>query len=215
MGQSGLTVGTPYQITDIDMGELCYSVADENGECVNLAGGGFSLLRKISGKTLYVGRVLENAFYVKEEPEGEELPISSYNGSVPTTPIAVFTEKRNVVAEWCTPVFDLGTAEYAKSLRRMTVVMSPASGGRVRFGYETRNVSRLFHAKGIGGFSFENLSFEDFTFDTGFTGSYTVLCNERNFNYIMFRFLSDSDCNCAVEAFTVTYVVTIKNRGVR
>ena len=59
------------------------------------------------------------------------------------------------------------------------------------------------------------ISFENFTFATGFASSYTVKCNERNFNFIIFRFVSDDEYNCAINSFTILFKVNKSNRGVR
>ena len=126
-----------------------------------------------------------------------------------------FTHRKNVVARWCTPVLDLGTNTYAKTLLSMTVSTDASTNGKLSIGYETRTVSRLISAKGVHSFSFEDLSFEDFTFEGAFASSYTRRVNARNFNYIMFRFLSDNDCDCAVNSFTARYKINKANKGVR
>ena len=76
-------------------------------------------------------------------------------------------------------------------------------------------VNKLINAKGINVFSFDNFSFENFSFDTGFANSYSVKANERNFNFIMFRFVSDNDSNCVVNTFTIIYKINKANKGVK
>jgi len=73
----------------------------------------------------------------------------------------------------------------------------------------------LYDKRGGDRFSFEDFSFNAFSFDTGFANSYSVRCNERNFNYILFRFLSDDDGDCAVSDFSVVYKINRENKGVR
>ena len=59
-----------------------------------------------------------------------------------------------------------------------------------------------------------NFSFENFSFETGFANSYSVKCKERNFNFIIFRFVSDNDSDCIVNTFTVLYKINKSNKGV-
>ena len=103
---------------------------------------------------------------------------------------------------------------YSKTLLGMAITSEAVKNGKLSFGYCTRNKNKLVEAKGINRFSFTDLSFENFSFDTGFTNSYSVRCNERNFNYIGFRFLSDSDTDCVLNAFSFMYKVNRLNKGV-
>ena len=145
----------------------------------------------------------------------DPLVLATYNGITHDVIQAQITHKENVVAEWYTPTLDLGTNADSKTLLEMTICTEPEINGRVSFGYNTRYSSRLQAAKGINVFSFDDLSFENFTFATGFASSYTVKCNERNFNFIIFRFVSDDEYNCAINSFTILFKVNKSNRGVR
>lgn len=137
-----------------------------------------------------------------------------FSGNDLTGISARLVNEKNVVAEWCTPVFDLGTNEASKSLLKLTLLTEPGINGKLKFGYETRNVNKLIAARGITPFSFDNLSFENFSFETGFANSYSVKCNQRNFNFIMFRFFSDSDSDCCVNSLTAIYKINKSNIGV-
>ena len=97
----------------------------------------------------------------------------------------------------------------------MAITTEPEVNGQITFGYETREVARLVEAKGIHVFSFDNLSFDNFTFDTGFATSYTRLIKERNFNYILFRFISDNEYDAAVNGFSIVYNIHKNNKGVQ
>ena len=134
---------------------------------------------------------------------------------MPTNPIAEFWRERNVVARWQTPVFDLGSNEVSKTLLKLTISAESGNGGKLTFGYETRKTVRELVAQGLHKFSFEDLDFSSFSFDTGFANSYSVKVKERNFNYITFRFVSDSDRDCSINNFTVTYKINQRNLGVR
>lgn len=221
VGSSGLTQNTKYYICNIDRGELTYQLRDKSGNVISLASGGFSLHEKISQKTLYVrdcddtGKIFRLAAY----EGGPALTLSYYLSSAPSSPLAIVTDAQNVVAEWCTPALDFGTNMHVKTLLRMTIAAEPVPHGKVVFGYETRTASRMMarmvDAQSVGGFSLEDFSFEDFSFNTDFAGSYTVRCNERNFNYIMFHIKSDSATDCAVSGLSVLYKINRSNKGVK
>lgn len=215
VGDSGLSINTKYYVREIDAGECTYSLEDRSGNEIALTSGGFRLYRSISNTELYITNITEDSFQVKSYKAAGELILASYNGVVPTTPLATFAHIQNVVAEFYTPVFDLGTNESSKTLLKMTISTEPEVNGKLSFGYETRNVNKLINAKGINVFSFDNFSFENFSFDTGFANSYSVRSNERNFNFIIFRFVSDNDSNCIVNSFTIIYKINKANKGVK
>ena len=216
VGDSGLAINEKYFIRDVDNGECSYRLEDENGDLVEIAEGGFNLYISISNIELYLTNVTENSFQLREYKAGDILVLAKYNNSLPTSPLlANFTHKKNVVAEWFTPIFDLGTNESSKTLLKMVISTEPEINGKLSFGYETRSVNKLINAKGINVFSFDNFSFENFSFDTGFANSYSVNCNERNFNFIIFRFVSDNDSNCIVNTFTIIYKINKANKGVQ
>ena len=215
VGGSGLSINTKYYVREIDSGECTYTLETAEGDLVTLSEGGFNLYKSISNRELFLTNVTENSFQVKDYKAGETLILASYNGSTPLSPLADFVHRENVVAEWYTPIFDLGTNESSKTLLKMTISTEPEVNGKLSFGYETRNVNKLINAKGINVFSFDNFSFENFSFDTGFANSYSVKANERNFNFIMFRFVSDNDSNCVVNTFTIIYKINKANKGVK
>ena len=214
MYADGLASDGPYTVTDVDFGEGTYSLTGEDGGLVMQTDVPFSLYRSLSGDKLFIEKK-SGAIFLKEAKEGKRLCLSSYKGTTPTSIIATVKKSVPVAAEWVTPVFDLGTNLYSKTLLKMTAATAPETRGKLSFGYETRNAQRFLGMKGKDLFSFENFSFNAFSFDTGFANSYSVRCNERNFNYILFRFLSDDDGDCAVSDFSVVYKINRENKGVR
>lgn len=221
VGESGLAANTKYKVCNVDNGTCSFALEDLSGNAVVLSGGGFNIYKSISGRELFICNVTSDSFQLKDYIGGSVLVISRYNDTLPTNAIAKFTHARNVVAEWFTPIFDLGTNESSKTLLKMTISTGSEINGRLSFGYETRNVVKLinkreiFDAQGINVFSFDTLSFENFSFDAGFANSYSVKCNERNFNFIIFRFISDNNYNCIVNTFTIVYKINKSNIGVR
>ncbi len=215
IGDSGLSVNTKYVISDIDLGSCVFKLLNESGTSILINDGGFSLHKNISNITLYLHNTTANSFQLKENLESEVVNLSIYNDNTPTSLIARFSHSENVVAEWYTPILDLGTNVSSKTLLKMTISTEPEVNGKLAFGYETKNVNKLINAKGINLFSLENFSFENFSFDTGFANSYSVKCNERNFNFIVFRFVSNNDSNCIINNFTIIYKINKENKGVR
>lgn len=211
---SGLSLNTKYLFHEIDKGACCFGLIDDEGNEVEITGEDFRLCKYISKKTLYLSNITESTFQLKEYRTGEVLTLTNYNGSIPTSVMAKVTHRENVVAEWYTPIFDLGTNESSKTLLKLTVSTNPEVNGKLSFGYETRSVNKLINAKGINVFSFDNFSFENFSFETGFANSYSVKCKERNFNFIIFRFVSDNDSDCIVNTFTAIYKINKSNKGV-
>ena len=120
-----------------------------------------------------------------------------------------------VVAEWFTPMLDLGTMSESKTLCSMSI---SANKGMLRFGYRTlKNTEVSFFSRdvqGLGAFSFDDFSFDKFSFGNGFASSYTVRCRARKFGYIQFGFVSEEDAACEILDFSADYKVNSKNRGV-
>ena len=213
IGIGNLIVNQKYYIAEVDRGDCSFILTDAAGAEVTL-NGNFRLCNPLSDKDLYITDISDTEFRLKENKSADVLILTSYNGSTPTEIEAKISHKKNVVAKWYTPVFDLGTNESSKTLLKMTISTEAEVNGKLSFGYETRNADKFINAKGINVFSFDNFSFENFSFDTGFANSYSVKVNERNFNFIIFRFISDSDSDCAVNNFTIIYKINKSNKGV-
>lgn len=151
--------------------------------------------------------------------DGEPLDITEYSDGEDyeedRVAMLVYLETP-VVAEWKTPVFDMGTNTHRKTLLRLTIsAENSVEGGKTNFGYETRQNISTRKAKGIQYFAYDALDFADFTLDLPFASSYTVRSRERGFNYIQFYFKSESPTNCVVNNMTATYRIIAENKGVR
>lgn len=123
--------------------------------------------------------------------------------------------KRNVVAEWITPIMDLGSNLYGKTLYGLSIATEPKDNGLLTFGYETKEALNNLGVNGEREFSFNEMNFNDFSFTTGFAHSYTVRVKQRNFNYITMRVKSDSDKNCSLNNMSLIYKSTRMLKGVR
>ena len=128
-------------------------------------------------------------------------------------------EYKNVVSEWYSPIVNMGTSIYAKNLITSTLTFEPDVEGDVKFGYITRRKPETtFKGSSLSpddGLDFENIDFTDFSFNVNFACSRTLKTRTRNYNYIQFRIVSDSNKDCALNNFVVTYTYGRKNKGVR
>lgn len=119
-----------------------------------------------------------------------------------------------VVAEWQTPAFNFGVIDTNKTMTGISIATEKYIGGRLKVGWQTKNTSNELNVKGISYFDFNNVDFKEFTFDNSFISSDTKRV-KVNFNYIVFRFVSDNDKCCAINEFAVLYKANNKNKGVR
>lgn len=215
VGSSGLSVNTKYILSGVDKGLCCFYLKNTNGDVMEISDDCFRICKHISQSRLYLTNVTDTTFGLKDYITSEQMKLASYNSTVPINPLASFVIKRNVIAEWFTPIFDFGTNQSSKTLLKMTISTEPTVNGAIVFGYETKSVEKNINAKGVNVFSFEDMNFENFSFDTGFASSYTIKVKERNFNFIMFRFYSDNEHDCAINTFAVLYKINKSNKGVQ
>ena len=216
LGGMGISEQTPLTVTDIDRGEGSFALANASGLFVQLLIP-TKLALKLTGRELFISDVDSAActFSLKLYQEGDALEMVKYGA---TGLIADFhgrhTSRDVVVSEWYTPVIDLGTPAYAKTLERMTIAMEPMEGGAASVGYDTRLACRASDSLVQKGANLTDLSFRDFTL-SAFAASDTVLCRERNINYIRFRVVSDKPQDMRVHGITAEYKITTANRGLK
>lgn len=231
VGIGSVSTNTLYKINDISYTENYIELVDENGLDVNIDGiESFRICKGLKDVESYVVNIEQNedltTFKLSDSKDGEPVDLIIYNNvSINNANIlGQIIFKDNVCAMWKTPVLDLGTNEYSKTLVGITIATSPDTNGAVTFGYETKKVNNELtarqvlnasSAKGYDYFSFDNINFNHFTFETAFASSYTKRVRERNFNYISFMFESIDDKPSAVNSLSVIYSICKKNRGVR
>ena len=227
VGESGLVEAVPYTVGEIDRGWGTFMLFGADGAVVDIKGGGFRLGSLLTDTELHVVEIIPDE---PDEPDKEDglggwIRVSGYEGGSPMTMMKYGTggvlnnlygeivHVDTVTAEWYTPFLDLGDNAQTKTLTGMTVATEPGHSGRVSFGYETRDVTRLAaQAVGMGGLDLTELSFNEFSL-SAFAGSWTVRLNERNINYIAFRWLSEEPSDCRVDSFAARYTVTGGIRG--
>lgn len=216
VGKSGLSVGTVYVIDDVDVVGCSFRLLSEDGVPICPASVGFRLLLSLSGEELRVTEVGAADFRLKRYPDGEVLALTDYDGEVPILPQCYICRHKPIRAAWYTPVFDLGYPAREKSLHRLTLTSEPGMVGQMTFGFDTRCERHMHDVKGSGGaFSFESLDYRDFTFTTGFAHSFTKRIFVRGFNYIQFRFVSESDTDGSINRFEAEYSILSQKGGIR
>lgn len=215
VGSSGLVVNTKYTISDLDYEECSFKLKKTDNTYATISTTGFRLSRSITGKELFISDLTTTSFKVKYLTGSKAIKLVSYNNTTPATITASIILRRNVVAEWYSPVLDFGTNQYSKTLLSLTISTDPSTNGHLQFGYETKNIDKLHQARGMRTFSFDDLDFNNFSFESAFANSYTKKVLVRNFNYIMFKFKSDNDTNCIINNLTVVYKINKINKGVK
>ena len=204
-GESGLS-DTNYYVTDIDRGRCLFKIGSRGGTSADIKSGGFNLHMPIGNKDEFtVINVDKSKGTFMMRDEYGVVDISLYRGKNPVVYTLDFVRRQNVCSEWYTPVFDLGASHLHKTLYRLNVTLDPNVRGSLKVGYETNDKLAYIGASVGKAFNFEDFSFNDFSFTTGFTVAQSQKVKARNFNYIMFRFVSDNDKDCAIDNFSAEY----------
>ena len=212
VGDSGLDVGKAYFVRDFDIGALTFSLSSEKvGAAVKLSAGGFRLSVQCTEAVICDVDATNQRFNLKAAG-GSALPVIRYNDKEPGLLNPRLIETTPVVATWLSGMYDLGTYMDRKTLLGISVATG-AGCGTVEFGYETARNEAAWQARGIKGFDFNDIDFDNFTFLAPFAGSVTKRMNVRNFNFIRFLYRSEGDEDCAVAGMTVLYKINQTNRG--
>ena len=219
-----------YYISNIDLGNLCFSLEDEEGNEVEIdRSAKFRIIENLKGQQLIIANENDDVepyyFQLRKDELSALLEFALFNNKASATQDSGYLIYRNPVeAEWISPILDLGTNNQSKSLDSITIQVDSSANGLVNFGYETRRVDSMLESKQIKRtsdaekqlvFSFDDIDFNNFSFETAFASSYTKRMHERNFNYIIFKWISKDDKNSAVNSIGVVYHLCKNNRGLR
>jgi hypothetical protein len=206
---------------NVDYGAYTFELVDESGVAVDMSGyANYALVEPLIGVELYIVDLDGNEYTFKlaRNSDTEAIALVYYDND--ETPVlddetevnvgAILITEANVVAQWYSPVADLGTSVMAKTLLSLTVVAT----GEMTFGYTTRigNMAKEFEK--AAGFDFTDLDFTNFTF-TAFMESMTKKVKERNINFVMFKIVSDTAKTASIHELSVRFVYNNMNRGVR
>ena len=125
-----------------------------------------------------------------------------------------FIECHTVEAEFYTPMLNFDEPMRTKTLIRIGVSSANEDSGSVNFGWDTRK-STLSRIDGIDGLDFASFDFDKLSFEFPFAKTYERRVFERNFNYIMFKFSSKENKDCAINEIYGLYTVNNYIQGVR
>lgn len=216
VADTGLSVDTQYVVSDVDYGECTFTLKTTQGAAVTPTAATFRLLCSLDGELCKIDYNDESTpyFTIKNYYSEEEYTLTLYNGGAISAECRAYYRK-NVVAEWYTPVMDMGSNDYVKQLLSLTIATEQVTNGQLTFGWETKGANSLVDvdSKGLDVFDFSNLDFDRFAFDTGFSTSFTRRV-KASFNFIIFRFVSDNEYDCCVHNFTIGYKMNRRNKGV-
>ena len=220
--ECGLELNEEYVFSDFDLDNYSFKLKKLNKEKneleeVLLKNIGFRLSRKIDKKILYITDIsnCDKSFKLKEFSDSNVLNIIDYNEQSPALNFTIYYIK-NIVARWYTAITDFNTNMYSKTLLNITITTEPISKSKLKIGFQTDNKELLINSHSNGaGFNFNDINFNDFNFENSFIKSNTIKVKERNFNFISFRYISDTNKDVAVNSITVMYKINRINKGVR
>ena len=127
---------------------------------------------------------------------------------------AIIHRADNVCCEFVTGAIDFYKL-YSKTLYKLTITPSIDTVGMVKIGYET-NIGKKDSERNIGkAFCLDELDFKNFVFDGAFAKTFVKRVFERHFNYITFRFVSDSNGPFGIENGQAIYSIDNELRSDR
>ncbi|MGE4321224.1 MAG: hypothetical protein AB7E61_07230 [Acholeplasmataceae bacterium] len=208
---SNLTEEIPYYIYNLD--QETFALKDASGSLVSPTGQ-FNILRNLYDVKMYVTNLdAENSqFQLKTYENGSPVTLVSYSLDPITFTIIVH---ESVVMSRYSPIFDLGTNMYSKTLLSMTISADASTTGEIKFGYDTRNISSNIQSLNYKDFTFDDIDFNNFTFLTAIASSYTKKVKEKDFNFIIIKFGSESPTSAVINSFTLFYKINQVNKGIR
>ena len=207
----GAELGMPYVISDIDWGDASFALL-RDGELVRLEG-----TIRITKKTNdWYRLVLTDKGWLRDA-SGFALSVARYGGEdISTDPVIVrLTTEREIEATWISPCTALDSDIHLKSLVSLSISAAASSGESVVLGYETRRGGSNVEDRGAATFDFNDLSFDNLSFESDFTKTYTKRVYERGFNYITFKISTRGKKACVVSNVTAKYKITKYAKGVK
>lgn len=208
-----------YSVSDLDYENYTFKLRDSDDLVITLPIAEFDISMVLDDEELYVEEFDSDlgTFKVADIDGNVYEAIHVYYERIsPIATICYFELYQNIVAYWNTPITSLGSYEYAKNMSLISVVPETIYGGEIVFGYQTRDSNEEFDILGIRLFSFEDIDFTNFTFETSqFAKSYTKTVKEKNFNFIIFIFGNESNKDCCINSFTINYNYGRINKGVK
>lgn len=189
-------------VTDIDYDAFTVTL-DNNIAVASENSDGWSVSEVIA-KDSRIYDVYENGEKFELKFGGKGVVLSS---DKPITYIQI-DRREPVKCVYISPTFDLGSYIQPKDLFNISVIGGIGSGNFI-FGYETiRNIREKSIRRRTEN-DFEDVDFNEYTFNGTFTQSCTMRTHERNFNFIRFIVRSENNADCSFESLSAIY--TVKN----
>ncbi len=199
-----------YEVYDIDMGNLTFKIR-QNGEQVTFSDV-FRISAKVTGENFQIVNIENSTFALKYK--GITAKFVAYNELTPTEFVGYIIKVSPVKAIWYTTFMALNYPDKTKVLKRLILTCEPKINARLQFGYSTKYRDESFTSQGSGDFSFNDIDFNDFTFEGAFATSFTK-CVKDYFNFIVFKFESDNDSDCIIKSLKINYSIKGNTRGVK
>jgi len=208
---SGLNEGTKYTVVNVAYDQ--FSLVNVLGQAITPTQG-FDVLLHLLNKKMFTTNVDEvnSKFQLKSYVEGEPVSLVNYTLDPITFTIVIHEPVRMV---WYSPIFDLGSSMYAKTLFAMTVSADASTTGEIKFGFDTRNISRNIQSLNFKSFTFDDIDFNNFTFLTAIASSFTKRIKEKDFNFIIFKIGSETPTSAVINNLSILYKINQMNKGMR
>ena len=219
-----LKLGKQYKIINIDYVNNTFQLCDMDGVLVELISDTrFGLIKKLKGVNTIKLAGSKTKFRLATDNESGDMYkqiITSYNGVSNSVLIGAFPIFKNVECIWYTPVVNMGTSDYTKNIKYLTVVPDAISNGEIKAGVITkRNDKEMFYqldTKGVDTYNLEDLGFTQFSFDCSvFARAYTKKVKIKNASFVQLFFASTDASDCVVNELSLIYTLGRKNKGVR
>lgn len=220
-----IKIGKVYYIKDIDYINNTFKLVDENENPVVIGEETrFGLIKKLTGVNEISKAASKTKFrlvgYNEENLMNYKSIVSSYNGITNTVYIGAFPEFNNVECIWYTSIVNMGTSDYTKNLKYLTIVPDAISNGEIKAGVITkRNDKEMFYqldTKGVDTYNLDELGFTQFSFDCSvFARAYTKKVKIKNASFAQLFFASLDKSDCVVNEISLTYSIGKRNKGVR
>lgn len=210
VGDSGLVEGQKYYISNINLDTFQLYDGENFVTPIQV----FDILEDLTDVQLYVTQHddVNNKFRLKRNENGLPINVVNYTGN-PITFVITLIDAVEMV--WYTPIFDLGSNMWAKTLLGITISADASTTGAIEFGFDTRNISSNIQSLNYQSFTFDDIDFNNFTFLTAIASSYTLRVKEKDFNFIILKFGSKTPTSAVINNVTIYYKVNTMNRGIR
>jgi hypothetical protein len=148
----------------------------------------------------------------------EQIPYTIY---IPESGVAEyhahFNIANNINSQFYTFTTDFNDPSMEKVITKVTIVGDIKPNSKINFSIHTRNFNeKKIDVEGVNIFSFENINFGNFTFNTDtHQTSYTTKNLNIKCNFAYFSFSSDNSGDCGIHEIIIKYRTTKENKGVK